>query len=218
MDRKLICAAALALLSTASGGVIPEGMGAWDNGARDPVPSSKKLRWTTTGPFTAEEFDWVAFGMASLDIESTDAGILFMNGRGGATEVWVKRMTDPVDPACLDDDESTSCLLGKTICESWGEFAGSSYQLCNLFRVRIYVDNLYARAVRRGIAFDDALIWLIRHEMGHVLGFPHDEGPMTAAMGVVVPLTPCQLAKLRVFTVDPLATEWVYAPEPQECQ
>ncbi len=216
--KRLAALLSIPILLTA-GGTVPDGMGAWDNGSRDPIPaSSTRFFYKHIGAWTGPEFDYASLAMASLDAELPNVRIWYGQPGGNVVQVWMSRDGNPPTVGCLDTDPSTICKLQETFCEQWGENAGPSYRLCEAYRIRIYANNVYAYAARTGR--NPSIVWhiAIRHEMGHVLGLPHNGGIMGNDFDTVAPLSTCQQEMLSQYVVNPEILDWVYLPAPLACQ
>lgn len=195
-----------ATLRAQAGGVIPLGMGLYQDGRLiDTVPASASLiRWYYYGSTLTERAkDEVAFATASVDIETMAFRILY--GGDAPTPVSIVAFSfksNPTDDECLDDIAG-NCTLAKTECAE--SVKDGNFRLCSVYRVSVYPNNIRVKAEEMGIAWEDRLYSIIRHEMGHVLGLTHDgSGPMSNGENQ---FTSCQLAKWEAFDIT-TATTW----------
>lgn len=211
------------------GGSIPHPglMGAWDNGARDPIPSSSDyMSYSWDSNFNSEDEDYVAFALADIDNQTRDFRIPYNDVYGGG-QFHVDYVNTTPPARCLSPMGAGSCFLAEVQCSTWGQDAGASYRVCDLMRLRVYVDNLNAYITSRG--HQKEFVWhqTLMHELGHVLGLPHSNGVMSpslnnAGIAYTTPwpkFTACQLATLRDFEIfeAPLQGAWTYISIPAEC-
>ena len=212
-----IFALALTLSGTAfAGGTIVEGFGQYRDGRMiDTVPrlAENTIRWTGYGQgLDADLTDWIAYGVASVDLESRKFKIYQGSASTDEIQIFFSVRGDvPTQPACLDDSKSTKCVIATTECLA-SVREGSKYNLCTQYKVRLYINNKVTPTE------DPEQYWIsvVRHEMGHVLGFSDSgEGPMT--LGGNTPFTSCQRAMWNALVIDPSITAWTYLPKEQVC-
>lgn len=219
----LICFTAISSLAFA-GGVVPDGMGSWDNGTRDPIPmSSALLKWTYDTTFTDYQKDWIMWSFAIVDKQTVDFRLLYGPvSSGSQSQIHIDWVNTAVPSGCFTPGQG--CLLGNTTCGSWGENAGPKYRTCNLYRIAINPVSLEAYASTRNLELEGVWVAVLNHEIGHAIGLPHSNGIMSAGVplpgkdGVtgIVPFSQCQLATLRDFDVND-SPDWVYDEVPNEC-
>lgn len=197
-----------------AGGTIPQHYGLFQDGrVVDYVPAHHSLvRWYWYGSTATERaVGELAFASASIDLESTDWRLLY----GGdapdpASIVAFSFKPDAVSAGCTDDIPG-NCMLARTDCTT--SYKDGTFRFCEVYRVSIYVNNLKVGADRDGIAWEERLYGILRHEWGHVLGLTHDgTGPMANG---ALPFTACQLGKWSLFHIDPAITTWSYPVAPQ---
>lgn len=202
-----------------AGGVIPQGMGSYDDGRTiNMVPSSSSMvRWRSYGSLNAEDRDIIMEAVASVDYETQEFSLLWADpgeADAGQTQLFFSGKNDALWPECQDEIPG-NCPLANTTCLV--KVRSGNYELCSEYRTSLYMANIEYRAAAKGIPFAESFRAIVRHEIGHVLGFKHfDPGPMTNDGNA--PFSDCQLAMWEVFNIDPNITTWSYPAKPSVCQ
>lgn len=208
MVKRTIAAAALALLSTAGGGVVPEGMGAWVSSGRGIIPSSSTIqRYRYDGSFDAVWRDRIMYAVASVDYELPGLRLLYSLGDSPSPyQVHFDLDDSPSPPEC-SDEIAGNCIVARTTCGVGGEYVGTAYRVCSMLRVQVYVNRIAAVAVHQGLDEPTYAHAVLRHEVGHVLGLPEE----------IHLDSPCARALLTSFVASSALAEWTYLPKPAEC-
>lgn len=201
--------------SVHAGGVVPQGMGLYQDGrVVDFLPSSDRIiRWYFYGAAATERaLGELSFAMGSVDVETDAFRVLYRGDEDTHTIVAFSFRTDPVWPECLDDTPG-GCTLART--EPVACVKDGTFKFCNVFRIVVLVNNIRVKADLEGFPWEDRLYAILRHELGHTLGLAHDgTGPMANG---ALPFTACQLAKWDEFFIDPDMPTWSF-PALDECQ
>lgn len=206
MNKKLTATLlGISLLTLAAGGAKTASFG---NGTYLPK-SDDVITYSMYGGGLKHEYrDIVMLATATLDAE-TNGFRLLHDFHPDLIEhhVFFSFVAGEPDPKCLDNVDG-GCVLAHNQCLVW-EQAGS-YRICSQNRIRVYVANIAV-----GGLVVDRLHSIIRHEWVHVLGYEDGVGGPTS--NGANKFTECQVAELRDYSVDLVATEWTVVV-PEECQ
>ena len=202
----------------AAGGTVPDGgFGSYDNGARDPIASSGRLlQWRWENAFTVDQKDYISLAVAKFDYDTRSLMLLW---HASDYNIYFDHVNDPATPAC-NDPTASGCVLGWTYCQNWGENVGTNYRMCTLFRVKMYANNILARAKAKGYATEEDIgdMWqrVLYHEIAHAVGLRADVLQPTIGTGGQR-LTECHKALLAGFKIEDDSSEWQFPAVPEAC-
>lgn len=197
-----------------AGGTIPQNFGLYQDGrVVDYVPAHhSKMYWYWYGSTATERAAAeLNFAMASVDLETEHWRVLYGGDHPSPPAIVAFSFKpDATWPECLDDIPG-NCTLARTECAA--SVKDGAFRFCSVYRVIVYSNNIKVGADEDGIAWEERLYAILRHELGHVLGLTHDgTGPMTNG---ALPFTACQLGKWALFHIDPEIPTWSFPVAPQ---
>lgn len=206
MKIRAFVALALFAGTASAGGIIASGygIGPW-------VPKSQlTLTWSFYGAGSTEpRVNELSYAVASVDHDAMRWRLLWDDTPDvDRTHVYFSfKGSTPVDPRCLDEIEG-NCPVASTRCDVWE--TDGSVRLCTAYRVFLYINNWDVSGVE---SVEERMYPVIRHELGHVLGFDDGSGgPMDSGSRI---WTDCQFAQWDAFTYDPAVTGWTVLSVPE---